>query len=159
MVCSPRSYIYLTMGQQQLLLLVLSTVIVGVTIVSGLDAYTSIERNSRKDMANAKMAEIAGRAIGWRNTPKPLMGGKNADGTSSFEGITLQKLGITSEEYLFLSDGSCIDFIVQNGGQQLDIAWQPEGDCGSTSNVLFKLEITGISEADIAYKDGNYNWE
>ena len=147
------------MGQQQLLLLVLSTVIVGITIVAGLDAYTSIERNSRKDMANAKMVEIAGRAIGWRNTPKPLMGGKNADGTSSFEGITLQKLGITSEDYLYLSDGSCIGTTVQNSGQQLDIEWQPEGDCGSTSNVLFKLEVTGITDEDIAYIDGSYNWE
>ena len=147
------------MGQQQLLLLVLSTVIVGVTIVAGLDAYTSIERNNRKEMANAKMVEIAGRAIGWRNTPKPLIGGKNADGTSSFEGLTLQALGISSENFLNLSDGSCIATTVQNSGQQLDIEWHPNGNCGSSSDILFKLEVTGITDEDIAYQAGNYDWE
>lgn len=147
------------MGQQQLLLLVLGTLILGLTIVAGLDAYTSNERKSRKDLANAKMVEIAGRAIGWRNTPKPMMGGRNADGTSSFDGLTLSALGLTSDNYLYLSDGSCIATAVQNGGQQFDISWQPEGDCGSSSNILFTLEVTGLTESDILYKDGSYNWE
>ena len=58
------------MGQQQLLLLVLSTVIVGFSIVLGMEAYSQSERSARKEMANTKMVEIAGRAIGWRNTPQ-----------------------------------------------------------------------------------------
>ena len=147
------------MGQQQLLLLVLSTVIVGFSIVAGLDAYTATERNARKEIANTKMAEIASRAIGWRNTPKAMRGGRNADGTSSFEGFVLQDLGMSDTDYLYLSDGSCITCMVSNGGQQLDIQWLPNGGCESGSNdVLFKLEVTGINLADIAYVDGSYDW-
>ncbi|MBX2822343.1 MAG: hypothetical protein KTR29_21790 [Rhodothermaceae bacterium] len=147
------------MGQQQLLLLVLSTVIVGFSIVLGLDAYTATERNARKEMANTKMAEIAGRAIGWRNTPKTMQGGRNTDGTSSFEGFELSELGISEDPYLFLPDGSCISCVVRNGGQQLDIQWQPNGDCESGSDVLFKLEVTGTELADITYVTGDYTWD
>ena len=147
------------MGQQQLLLLVLSTIIVAISIVIGLQVYTQGDQNARKEMANVKMAEIAGRAIGWRNTPKQLRGGRNTDGTSSFEGFQFQDIGITDDEYFYLSDGSCISCIVKNGGQQLDLQWQPKGDCGSGNDVLFKLEITGVEHTDIAYVDGSYNWE
>ena len=147
------------MGQQQLLLLVMSTVIVGFSIIAGLDAYTASERNARKEIANTKMAEIASRAIGWRSTPKALQGGKNPDGTSSFDGFSLSKLGMSNEEYLYLSDGSCISSSVSNGGQQLNIQWQPNGDCGSGSDILFSLEVTGITLADIQYVKGSYSWE
>lgn len=147
------------MGQQQLLLLVLGTVIVGFSIVMGLQVYSSGDQNARKELANTKMAEIAGRAIGWRNTPKQLQGGRNTDGSSSFEGFQLKDIGITDEEYLYLSDGSCISCVVQNGGQQLDIQWQPNGDCGNGNDILFKLEISGVELADITYVDGSYDWE
>lgn len=147
------------MGQQQLLLLVLSTVIVGFSVVVGLDAYTGGERNARKDMANGKMTEIAGRAIAWRNKPKIMQGGRNLDGTSSFEGLTLGQLGLSDTDYLYLSDGSCITSAVTNSGQQLDIQWLPDGGCESgSSDILFKLEVTGTSLDDITYVQGDYDW-
>lgn len=147
------------MGQQQLLLLVLSTVIVGFSIVVGLDAYTGGERNARKELANTKMAEIASRAIGWRTTPKVMQGGRNVDGSSSFDGFTLSKLGLSDTEYLYLSDGSCISCAVTNSGEQLDIHWLPDGGCESgSSDIQFKLEVTGTTLSEIAYIQGDYNW-
>ena len=147
------------MGQHQLLLLVLGTLILGITVVSGLSAFTSNERKSRKDLANSKMTEIAGRAIAWCNKPRAMGGGKNADGSSSFEGLTLQNLGLTNDSYLYLSDGSCITSSVAESGARFDISWQPNGDCGLSNDVLFSLQVSGTSPEDVVYSDGNYNWD
>ena len=90
------------MGQQQLILLVLATVIVGIAIVVGIAAFTE---NSAKSNADAMMQDavrIANDAQAWKKKPAPFGGqaseaaavtaGAPADPTD-FTAATLPLLG------------------------------------------------------------------
>ena len=93
------------MGQQQLILLVLATVIVGIAIVVGIRAFSE---NSAKANADAMMQDavrLANDLQAWKQKPEPFGGqGQNCTTTGGvttcaayaqnvFTGATLAKLG------------------------------------------------------------------
>ncbi|MBN2013293.1 hypothetical protein JW960_28440 [candidate division KSB1 bacterium] len=71
------------MGQQQLLLLVLGTVIVGVAIVVGINVFSSGAIQANQDAVIQDCLTIAGKALTWAKTPQ-LMGGGMINGVASF---------------------------------------------------------------------------
>ena len=82
------------MGQQQLLLLVLSAIIVGVSIMIGINMFTSSAVQANQDAVVQDCMMIAARAQEWWRKPA-AMGGGNRTFTGN-EGVTLQKLNIDS---------------------------------------------------------------
>ena len=64
------------MGQQQLLLLVLGIVIVGLATVVGIEVFSSARQSTGVDRAAAEAAQTATAAIAWKNAPCMLGGGK-----------------------------------------------------------------------------------
>lgn len=77
------------MGQQQLLLLVLAVVIVGVAVFAGVEAFgRNIEKETYNQMAS-EAVKLAGEAFVWRQKPGP-MGGTNP---WYMEGLTFGELG------------------------------------------------------------------
>jgi hypothetical protein len=76
------------MGQQQLLLIVLGTIIVGVAVVVGINMFSQGSVNAERDALVQDVNSIASNAAAyWR---KPVeMGGGGRD----FTGLTLAKLG------------------------------------------------------------------
>jgi len=77
------------MGNQQLLPLVLATIIVGVAIVRGIHMYREEYIIQNQEEIRNKMLNIAGRAQTWYYRP-PTLGG----GGRSFFTIDWDKLGI-----------------------------------------------------------------
>ena len=71
------------MGQQQLLLLVLGTVIVGVAIVVGINVFSSGAIQANQDAVVQDCLTIAGKALTWAKTPD-LMGGGMSGSTAAF---------------------------------------------------------------------------
>ena len=69
------------MGQQQLLLLVLGIVIVGLAVVVGVEAFEENQRKFRQDQTTHLMMDIASKAQLWKATPPPMGGG--GDGTDN----------------------------------------------------------------------------
>jgi len=63
------------MGQQQLLLLVLSAIIVGVSIVIGINMFASSAVQANQDAVLQDCLHIAGRAQEWLRKPEALGGG------------------------------------------------------------------------------------
>ena len=63
------------MGQQQLLLLVLSAIIVGVSIVIGINMFSSSAVQANQDAVLQDCLHIAGRAQEWLRKPEALGGG------------------------------------------------------------------------------------
>ncbi len=82
------------MGQQQLLLLVLSAIIVGVSIVIGINMFTSSAVQANQDAVVQDCMVIAARAQEWWRKPS-AMGGGNRTFTGG-GGVTLAKLNIDS---------------------------------------------------------------
>jgi len=80
------------MGQQQLLLLVLSAIIVGVSIVIGINMFSSSAIQANQDAVLQDCLNIAARAQEWYRKPVNL-GGGGRDFTGGL-GISLVRLNI-----------------------------------------------------------------
>ncbi|RMD99582.1 MAG: hypothetical protein D6814_05325 [Calditrichaeota bacterium] len=78
------------MGQQQLLLLVLSAVIVGLAIVVGINMFGENATQANQDAVVQDVLTIASRAQAWYRRPT-MMGG----GGRSFNNVTLDTLQFT----------------------------------------------------------------
>ena len=77
------------MGQQQLLLLVLSAIIVGVSIVIGINMFSSSAVQANQDAVAQDCWNIAARAQEWYRKPENLGGGGRV-----FTNVTLPLLNI-----------------------------------------------------------------
>ena len=77
------------MGQQQLLLLVLSAIIVGVSIMIGINMFTSSAVQANQDAVVQDCMMIAARAQEWWRKPTAMGGGNR-----TFTGVSLPLLNI-----------------------------------------------------------------
>ena len=78
------------MGQQQLLLLVLGIVIVGLAVVVGIQAFGENQKKANSDAITNDVIRIASDAQAWNLKPQAFGGGNGV-----FTGVTLEKLGYT----------------------------------------------------------------
>lgn len=81
------------MAQQQLLLLILAIVLVGVGIVTGLSAYSEGKQQSDFAHLTEKAIELAVEVIAWKRTPTAMHGGSGYEGLG---GLTASGLGYNS---------------------------------------------------------------
>ena len=80
------------MGQQQLLLLVLGIVIVGLAVVVGIQAFGENQKKANADAITNDVIRIASDAQAWTLKPQAFGGGNG-----EFTGIEFQKLGYEAE--------------------------------------------------------------
>ena len=81
------------MGQQQLLLLVLSVVLVGLAVVGGIQTFSEQKRKSAQDQAIAEVARLGTLMIAWKQTPGQMGGGQ---GGNTWGRLRLNHLGLDS---------------------------------------------------------------
>lgn len=80
------------MGQQQLLLVILVTILVGIATVVALSVFGSSNRNANVDAVRQDMLTIAASSQGWYIKPT-MMGG----GNSSFVGMHFQDISFPAD--------------------------------------------------------------
>lgn len=80
------------MGQQQLLLVILVTIIVGIATVVAINTFGSSAQQANRDAVRQDLATIASSAQAWYIRPQMLEGGGN-----SFENITFRTLNFPAE--------------------------------------------------------------
>ncbi len=66
------------MGQQQLLLIVLGVIIVGIAVVVGINVFTASSTQANRDAVIADMTNLASLAQQYYRKPQALGGGGNA---------------------------------------------------------------------------------
>jgi Tfp pilus assembly protein PilE len=66
------------MGQQQLLLIVLGVIIVGIAVVVGINVFTAQNTNSNRDAVTSDLTQLAAQAQQYYKKPTALGGGGNA---------------------------------------------------------------------------------
>jgi Tfp pilus assembly protein PilE len=75
------------MGQQQLLLIILGVIVVGIAVAVGITMFTDSAVNANRDAVTNDLVNLAARAQQFYRRPTALGGGGN-----SFVGLTLAKL-------------------------------------------------------------------
>jgi len=108
------------MGQQQLLLIVLGVIIVGVAVIVGIHLFEANARQSAIDAQTNEVVSIATMAMGYYKKPKAFSGGG-----SSFEGFTYPFLGDSTNPTgtIFYTDLGIYLFTTNpvNGREQMQI--------------------------------------
>jgi type II secretory pathway pseudopilin PulG len=121
------------MGQQQLLLLVLGIVIVGIAVVAGITAFSEGKDKADRDAATADAMRIVSDVQAWKLKPNAFGGGATSTG---FTGVTFQSIGI-----------------VPNNGTKYESSsgcYQLAGGTNATVTVFKKDCTTTISTVTIA---------
>ncbi|HEX2960189.1 MAG: hypothetical protein HF309_18935 [Ignavibacteria bacterium] len=72
------------MGQQQLLLIVLGVIIVGIAVVVGINLFNSSSKDAGRDQVVSNLTNLASKAQQYYKKPTSLGGGQN-----DFNGFTL----------------------------------------------------------------------
>ena len=135
------------MGQQQLILLVLSTVIVGIAIVVGIAAFTENSAKSNSDSMMQDAVRVGNDMQAWKKKPAPF-GGQASVATpaqvadvSDYTGATWGALGY----------GAGATYTNLNGDFQITDATNGEitGRNVAEQNEII-VAVTGNTDADIA---------
>ena len=66
------------MGQQQILLLVLTIIVVGVAVVIGIDIFEESAKQRHIDLMMNHAVHVASEAITWKKKESPYLGGGNS---------------------------------------------------------------------------------
>jgi len=130
------------MGQQQLLLLVLGIVIVGLAVVVGIQAFSDGAQQAEIDAATMDAVRIASLAQAWAQKPTAFGGnGATSATVTPFAGLELGDLGL-SDPYV-TANGS-FTITVNNAGADFDVDGDP-------TNAPYTVEanVTGIESDDI----------
>lgn len=123
------------MGQQQLLLVILVTIIVGIATVVAINTFGAAADSANLDAVRQDVAQIAAAAQGYFMKPNMLGGGGR-----SFEGITFNDIAFSATE---ISDNGLIA-INENGRYILP-------DVGENAE---DFEITAHPASDATYVAG-----
>lgn len=75
------------MGQQQLLLIILGVIVVGIAVAVGITMFSDNAVSANRDAVSNDLVNLAARAQQYYRRPTALGGGGN-----SFDGLTLAKL-------------------------------------------------------------------
>ena len=134
------------MGQQQLLLLVLSTVIVGLATVAGIQAFDENRAQAASDALNQKAAQLAADVKGIYEKPEQFGGlGSGFSSSPPSESEVESKLGIDGTvEVPAAGDGATCEFsnIGQIGSEDaISFECNGNGDYGN-------LTVYGVFEND-----------
>ena len=147
------------MGQQQLLLLVLATVIVGLATVAGIQAFEQGSVRANQDALTNTAVKIASDIQAKTKEPKQFGGydGNLTSGSPSAKGsITLSEMGYeTSSNIYETADGECIistggggSASLTNGSEVSGVSGDIKVTCASVDNSV-TAGVGGLDSEDI----------
>ena len=137
------------MGQQQLLLVILVTIIVGIATVVAINTFSSASDSANLDAVRQDMLSIASSAQQYYMKPEALGGGGN-----SFDGITVENLGgvpgeVDASNGRITNANGAYTISSTSGGDELTITGYPSSDPGYTeSSPTGGGSIVGTAQAD-----------
>lgn len=133
------------MGQQQLLLLVLGIVIVGIAVVAGIQAFSEGKSKADRDAATSDAMRVISDAQAWKLKPAAFGGGS---GVSGFTGITFDKLGLPNSGNAYRTSSACMTLAA--GTNAVLTVGKPAatGSCGAT---IATVTVAGTTQNDITW--------
>ena len=138
------------MGQQQLLLLVLGIVIVGLAVVVGIQAFGENQKKANADALVNDAIRIASDAQAWKLKPQAFGGGANGD-DNDFAAFSLEQVGYevdANNDYVNLNG----TFTVTGTADLLTIT---AVNTANANQVV--VEVDGTTSDDITTTVTNYS--
>ena len=131
------------MGQQQLLLLVLGIVIVGLAVVVGIQAFSENMKKANSDALVNDAIRIASDIQAWKLKPAAFGGGAGAD----FDDVTWAQLGYTVNASSNYENMNGVFQLITTTEGQVSIQANSLTDSGNNNQVL--VVVDGTTPTDI----------
>jgi hypothetical protein len=132
------------MGQQQLLLLVLGIVIVGLAVVVGIQAFGENQKKANADALVNDGVRIASDAQAWALKPQAFGGGNG-----QFNGLTLEQLGYTVTGSTYSNLNGQFTIAVTNGTAPATGSVVITG-CSPTQSNTVVVTVNGTGPSNIS---------
>ena len=129
------------MGTQQLLLIVLGVIIVGIAVVVGINIFGSNAEQANKDALTQDCLRIASAAQGYYRKPVMLGGGDN-----TFDDIEISDCGMTATADEFTSDNVNGEYVITGSGQDFTVTGTNPNDDAKTVAVTVDMTQTTDDE-------------
>ena len=141
------------MGQQQLILLVLATVIVGIAIIIGIRAFNENSIKANNDAIIQDMVRMANDAQAWKQKPAPF-GGQAENGPpdtqkidpANYTGASFTFLGYAEVGGIYTNLNGSFKLTPAATGLTID-------GCNPTKDNHATIVVNGLSDADITNTD------
>lgn len=132
------------MGQQQLLLVILVTIIVGIATVVAINTFGSAADQANIDAVKQDLATIAAAAQGYYMKPGMLGGGAR-----SFNGISFNKMAVpgnvSGATNNILTNENGIYEITAIGNDQFTVTATPASGVGNDDNIVADITANNMS--------------
>jgi len=119
------------MGQQQLLLIVLGVIIVGIAVVVGINLFNANAEESAKDTISSEATNLGAMCLQYYKKPQALGGGGN-----SFAGF------VTPPALATTTSGTYV--VTPNGAVDCVIVGTPPATSGYTWDVTVTVTAAGV---------------
>ncbi len=152
------------MGQQQLLLLVLGIVIVGIAVVAGIQAFGEGRKKAQQDAAVSDAMRIISDVQAWKLKPGAFGGGADLATEASFVGASLQALGYptSGSNIAYQTINGCYTMTAAATGATINVYKLAAGAQPSTTPAvtsctgeqIANILVNGASPSNIAWNYG-----
>lgn len=140
------------MGQQQLLLLVLGIVIVGIAVVAGIQAFSEGKVKAEQDAAISDAMRIISDTQAWKLKPSAFGGGASSD-DADFQGVSMKALGYPSNPYI--TTNGCYNLGV---GSATGVDLTIYADTTSSTACNTGTEIATVKISGTGTDSGSLSW-
>lgn len=145
------------MGQQQLLLIILVTVIVGVATVIAIDTFSQASESANLDAVRVDLGVIAGQAQAYYNKPREMAGGGKEFTGFSFEYVAFAYDSLNDTKMMAKNDNALYN-IESVSQSEIVITAQPtsagEMNFSNVTNtdLTLRAEI-GLASLNISFQN------
>jgi Tfp pilus assembly protein PilE len=131
------------MGQQQLLLIILGVIVVGIAVAVGITMFSDNAINANRDAVSNDLVNLAARAQQYYRRPTALGGGGQSFVGLSADVVGMAKLtnraGNANGDYTITTAGTANEVIVQGVGKEV---------ANGTNKVTMQIHIRDAGRSD-----------
>ena len=136
------------MGQQQLLLVILVTIIVGIATVIAINTFESASNNANYEALRNDLASIALSAQGHYQKPALLGGGNNSFAGFTFNGIAFAGVIDPASGDLIITNENGVFEITSAAGNELVVEATPASDEERTFTATIRANAFVVDESE-----------
>lgn len=138
------------MGQQQLLLLVLGIVIVGLAVVVGIQAFGENQKKANSDALVNDGVRIASDSQAWRLKPDAFGGGAGNATATPWTGLTFEQLGYEEGTQTDCATyGNINGCFVMSGQGGADLQIQGKSHAAQALDNIVTVTVSGTTPESI----------
>lgn len=125
------------MGQQQLLLIILGVIIVGIAVAVGITLFQDNSVSSNRDAMTNDMMHLAAKARHFYSRPTSMGGGGH-----SFTGLTADAAGMLKLVTSQFSDNANGTYSIKTAGDNASVVFLGVGKTALTNGSMPTIEVT-----------------